>query len=149
MSTKNGKAKGFNESFHNFAHRSAAVMGNPWSFFVAIALIVIWGVTGPLFHYSDTWQLVINTSTTIITFLAVFLIQNTQNRDARAVHLKLDELLRSGEKARNYLIDLQNLSDEELDELERQFKVCRKKRTAVPEPPRNGSLAAHAVHSEE
>lgn len=147
MSTRNGKAKHFNESFHNFAHRSAAVMGNPWSFFASIALIVIWAVTGPLFRYSNTWQLVINTGTTIITFLAVFLIQNTQNRDARAVHLKLDELLRSGEKARNYLIDLQNLSDEELDELERQFKICRKNRSPVPEPPRNGSRTATPVEN--
>ena len=139
MSKENGSAKRLNESFHNFAHRTAAVMGNAWSFLASIVLIIIWAVTGPLFHYSNTWQLVINTGTTIITFLAVFLIQNTQNRDARAVHLKLDELLRSGEKARNYLIDLQNLSDEELDELERQFKVCRKNRSPVPEPPRHGS----------
>lgn len=145
MSNANGKTSRFNEAFHGFAHRAAAVMGNPWSFFASIALIVIWAITGPLFHYSNTWQLVINTGTTIVTFLAVFLIQNTQNRDARAVHLKLDELLRSGEKARNYLIDLQSLSDEELDELERQFKVCRKKRVPVPEPPRNGSRAEMPV----
>lgn len=141
MSNRNGKANRFNQTFHNFAHGAATVMGNPWSFFASIALIVIWALTGPLFRYSNTWQLVINTGTTIITFLAVFLIQNTQNRDARAVHLKLDELLRSGEKARNYLIDLQNMSDEELDELERQFQVCRKKRAPVPDPPRNGAHA--------
>lgn len=129
----------FNDAFHCFAHCSASAMGHPSAFLVAILLIVGWAATGPIFHFSDTWQLVINTGTTIITFLMVFLIQNTQNRDARAVHLKLDELLRSGEKARNYLIDLQNMSDEELDELEREFKVCRKKRHGVPEPPRNGS----------
>lgn len=136
MSNTNGKgARGLNEWFHAAARKTANAMGNAWAFIIAILLILGWGVTGPFFHYSNTWQLVINTGTTIITFLAVFLIQNTQNRDARAVHLKLDELLRSGEKARNYLIDLQDMSDEELDELERQFKICRKKRGAVPEPP--------------
>ena len=136
MTQTNGRHKrSLNEAFHAFARQTAAVMGNPWSFILAIVLIIGWAVTGPLFHYSNTWQLVINTGTTIITFLAVFLIQNTQNRDARAVHLKLDELLRSGEKARNHLIDLEHLSDEELDELEREFKICRKKRAPVPEPP--------------
>ena len=136
MSDPNVKgAHSLNEEFHNFARRTSAVMGNPWSFIVAILVIIAWAIMGPLFHYSNTWQLVINTGTTIVTFLAVFLLQNTANRDARAMHLKLDELLRSGEKARNNLIDLQNLSDEELDELERQFKICRKKRGAVPEPP--------------
>jgi len=141
MSNKNGKrAQNLNEWFHEFAHMIAVVMGNPWSFIVAMLVIVAWAVTGPMFHYSNTWQLVINTGTTIITFLAVFLIQNTQNRDARAMHLKLDELLRSGDKARNRLIDLQNLSDEELDELEKEFKICREKRAAVPEPaPRKGA----------
>ncbi len=136
MSNGNGKPSGgVNERFHEFAHKTARAMGNPWAFILAMLTIIAWAVTGPMFNYSNTWQLVINTGTTIITFLAVFLIQNTQNRDARAVHLKLDELLRSGEKARNYLIDLQNMSDEELDELEHQFQICRKKRVAVPEPP--------------
>lgn len=133
--TNGHKARSLNEAFYSFAHKVAEVMGNPWSFIVAMLIIVGWGITGPMFHYSNTWQLVVNTGTTIITFLAVFLLQNTQNRDARAMHLKLDELLRSGEKARNHLIDLQHLSDEELDELEREFKICRKKRAAVPEPP--------------
>jgi low affinity Fe/Cu permease len=142
MPTKKSKANTLNESFNSFAHGTAIVMGNPWSFIVSILLILVWGLTGPLFHYSNTWQLVINTGTTIITFLAVFLIQNTQNRDARALHLKVDELLRSGDKARNRLIDLQNMSDEELDELERQFKICRKRHTAVTEPPLNDSRTA-------
>jgi low affinity Fe/Cu permease len=137
MSKMNGKSKptGLIESFHAFARTTATAMGSPWSFIVAILIIVGWAIMGPMFHYSNTWQLVVNTGTTIITFLAVFLIQNTQNRDARAVHLKLDELLRSGEKARNHLIDLEHLSDEELDELERQFRICRKKHAPVPEPP--------------
>jgi low affinity Fe/Cu permease len=124
-----------NEVFHGISYKIASAMGNPWSFLIALMVIIGWGITGPIFHYSDTWQLVINTGTTIITFLAVFLLQNTQNRDARAMHLKLDELLRSGEKARNHLIDLEHMSDEELDELERQFKICQKKRGSVPEPP--------------
>jgi low affinity Fe/Cu permease len=136
MPKENGTpARTLNEVFHSFARRTSAVMGNPWSFIIAILVILGWAVSGPLFHYSNTWQLVINTGTTIITFLAVFLLQNTQNRDARAMHLKLDELLRSAEKARNHLIDLEHLSDEELDELERQFKICQKKRAPVPEPP--------------
>jgi low affinity Fe/Cu permease len=94
---------------------------------VACAAIVVWAVTGPLFGYSDTWQLVINTGTTIVTFLMVFLIQNTQNRDARALHLKLDELLRSLKAARNRLIDLENCSDEEIDQIERQFHALKRR----------------------
>src|SRR6476661_4774835 len=121
--------------FNAFARYSAAAVGSPWGFLLAVLVVIVWILAGPTFQYSTAWQLVINTGTTIITFLAVFLIQNTQNRDARAMHLKLDELLRSGEKARNHLIDLQNLSDEELDELEQEFKICREKRAAVPEPP--------------
>jgi len=87
----------------------------------------VWAVTGPLFGYSDTWQLVINTGTTIITFLMVFIIQNTQNRDAKAVHLKLDEVIRALGKARNELVDLEELSDEELNKLEDQFRRLRTK----------------------
>jgi low affinity Fe/Cu permease len=83
--------------------------------------VLVWGITGPLFGFSDSWQLVINTGTTIVTFLMVFLIQNTQNRDARAIHLKLDELIRSTNAARNKLIDLEECSDEELDRIKRQF----------------------------
>src|SRR5437870_2828374 len=123
-----------NELFRHFAQKTSQLVGSSWAFILSVFIIVVWAVTGPMFHFSDTWQLVINTGTTIITFLMVFLIQNTQNRDARAIHLKVDELLRTGEKARNYLIDVQSMSDEELDELERQFKICRKKRSAVPEP---------------
>ena len=93
----------------------------------AILIIVIWGLTGPAFHYSDTWQLIINTGTTIVTFLMVFLIQNTQNRDAKAAHLKLDEIIRALKGARNELIDLEKLADEDLTSLEKQFERVRKK----------------------
>jgi low affinity Fe/Cu permease len=135
MLAKNDKhCRTLNERFHGFAQKTATAMGSAWAFLSAFLVILCWGALGPLFHFSDSWQLVINTGTTIITFLMVFLIQNTQNRDARALHLKLDELLRSGEKARNHLIELQKLSDEELDELEHEFARCRKMRTAVPEP---------------
>ena len=90
-------------------------------------VILVWLLTGPTFHFSDTWQLIINTGTTIITFLMVFLIQNTQNRDAKAMHLKLDEIIRALNKARNELVDLEDLSDEELGKIEEQFKQLRKR----------------------
>jgi low affinity Fe/Cu permease len=102
------------------------MLGSAWAFATAILIILIWGLTGPMFHYSDTWQLIINTGTTIVTFLMVFLIQNTQNRDAKAVHLKLDELIRALKNARNELIDLEKLTDEDLTDLERQFERVRK-----------------------
>jgi low affinity Fe/Cu permease len=92
----------------------------------AVAVIVIWGLTGHIFHYSDTWQLIINTGTTIVTFLMVFLIQNTQNRDSKAIQLKLDELIRSLSGARNRLIDLETLSDEDLQKLQDEFQRLRK-----------------------
>ena len=104
------------ELFRHLAHWSAEVAGSVWVFTAAVMLIIIWLATGPLFHFSDTWQLVINTGTTIITFLMVFLIQNTQNRDARAIHLKLDELIRVS-KGRNLFMNLEELSDKELETL--------------------------------
>jgi low affinity Fe/Cu permease len=104
------------------AQATSGAMGSPWSFLLALGVVLIWAVTGPIFHFSDTWQLVINTGTTIITFLMVFLIQNTQNRDARALHLKLDELIRAGKGARNKLVNLEELTDEELDQLQQQFE---------------------------
>ena len=103
------------------------VLGSAWAFGGAILIIVVWGLTGPMFHYSNTWQLIINTGTTIVTFLMVFLIQNTQNRDAKAAHLKLDEIIRALKGARNQLIDLEKLSDEDLTSLEKQFALLRKK----------------------
>src|SRR5438045_9401281 len=111
--------------FRIFARRSSVVLGSAWAFATAILIIVIWGLTGPMFHYSDTWQLIINTGTTFVTFLMVFLIQNTQNRDAKAVHLKLNEVIRALKGARNELVDLEDLSDEDLKRLEEQFKRLR------------------------
>jgi low affinity Fe/Cu permease len=105
------------DAFRIFARRSSIILGSAWAFAGAVLVILIWIPTGPTFHFSDTWQLIINTATTIITFLMVFLIQNTQNRDAKAVHLKLDEIIRALKGARNELVDLEELSDEDLKEL--------------------------------
>ena len=113
------------DAFHNFAKHCAAIVGSPWAFVLALVIVMAWVATGPQFVYSDTWQLVINTGTTIVTFLMVFLIQNTQNRDAKAVHLKLDELIHGVQGARNSLIDLENLSDRELEGLQQQFERLR------------------------
>ena len=113
------------DAFRVFARRSAVMMGSAWAFTGALLVILVWLLTGPTFHFSDTWQLIINTATTIITFLMVFVIQNTQNRDAKAVHLKLDELIRAIKEARNELVDLEDLSDEELKSLEEQFRRMR------------------------
>lgn len=114
-----------NLRFSRFASKTARLVGHPMMFLAAIATLVVWGISGPIFHYSDTWQLVINTATSLLTFLIVFLIQNTQNRDAKAIHLKLDELIRSHSPAHNDMIDIENLSDEELDELEKRYAaIC-------------------------
>ena len=107
--------------FTRFARATSHAAGRPAAFAIAALLIVVWLVTGPLFHYSDTWQLVINTATTVITFLMVFLIQNTQNRDSEAVHLKLDELIGALEGAHNALLDLENLDDKELDKIRETY----------------------------
>src|SRR5438270_9003143 len=115
------------DAFHIYARKYSEVLGKAWAFIGAIVIIVVWGLTGPTFHFSDTWQLIINTGTTIVTFLMVFLIQNTQNRDAKAVHLKLDELIRALRGARNNLVDLEKLSDEELKVLEEQFTRLRER----------------------
>ncbi len=115
------------DAFRVFARHASVILGSAWAFCAAILIIVIWALTGPTFHFSDTWQLIINTGTTIVTFLMVFLIQNTQNRDAKAVHLKLDELIRALKGARNKLVDLEELSDDELNNLEQQFTRIRKK----------------------
>jgi len=113
------------EGFRKFANKVSEITGSPWAFIAAGGIIAAWAISGPLFHFSDTWQLVINTGTTIITFLMVFLIQNTQNRDAKAIHLKLDELLRAHEAARNSMVDLEDLSDDELTRLQEQFAHLR------------------------
>ena len=115
-----------NELFRKFSQVTSKVVGSSWSFILAVLMILIWAITGPLFHYSDTWQLVINTGTTIITFLMVFLIQNTQNRDAKAIHLKLDELIKGVSGARTGLVNAQELPDQDLEVLQQQFQQLHK-----------------------
>jgi low affinity Fe/Cu permease len=112
--------------FRRFAHSVAHAAGAPSAFVIACVVIVVWGVTGPFFNYSDTWQLAINTGTTIVTFLMCFVIQNTQNRDSQVVQLKLDELIRAVEAARTELVDMEDLSDEELHRLQHQFESLRR-----------------------
>ncbi len=111
-----------NNFFHRLAEKTAHSLGSAWAFVLALCTVLAWAASGPAFHYNDTWQLTINTGTTIVTFLMVFLIQNTQNREARATQLKLDELLRAIEQARTSMVNLQDLSDKELDALERDFR---------------------------
>jgi low affinity Fe/Cu permease len=119
------------EAFHALARRASAILGSAWSFVVAILIIAAWAASGPLFHFSDTWQLVINTGTTIVTFLMVFLIQNTQNRDSKAVQLKLNELIRALKGARNKLLGLEDLPEEELQRLEKEFGRVKAKATKL------------------
>jgi low affinity Fe/Cu permease len=119
------------DAFGVFARKSSSVLGSAWAFIIALLIIAVWAVTGPMFNFSDTWQLIINTGTTIVTFLMVFLIQNTQNRDAKAVHLKLDELIRALQGARNHLVDLEKLSDDEMKKLEDEFERIHKKAKKV------------------
>ena len=131
--------------FTRFSKVTAHVTGQPATFFVALMVILVWGITGPLFHFSDTWQLVVNTGTTIITFLMVFLIQSTQNRDAEAVQIKLDELLRISPGAHNVLLDLEELEESELENIRSTYeKLAAQARdqlrrgtpdTACPEVP--------------
>jgi low affinity Fe/Cu permease len=108
--------------FRKLSQKTSELMGTSWAFILAFLVIVIWAVTGPIFHYSDSWQLIINTGTTIVTFLMVFLIQNTQNRDAVATQIKLDELIRAVKGARTRLVHLEDCTDEELLELQEEFK---------------------------
>ena len=119
------ETRSWTDVFRSFAKESAAAVGSPWAFLLAIVVVLGWLATGPTFRYSDTWQLVINTGTTIITFLIVFLIQNSQNRDAKAIHLKLDELIHKVKGARDALIDLENCTDEELERLQQQFEQLK------------------------
>jgi low affinity Fe/Cu permease len=110
------------DTFHKLSVKIANKLGNAWAFYIALLVILAWGLSGPLFNFSDTWQLVINTGTTIVTFLMVFVIQNTQNRDGRAMQLKLDELINSSQAARTEFVDVEDLTDTELDELQVQFR---------------------------
>jgi low affinity Fe/Cu permease len=126
-----------NQLFRKFSIAAANALGSSWMFIANVFLILVWLFAGPFFHYSDTWQLVVNTATTVFTYLAVFLIQNTQNRDATAIHLKLDELIKGVSGARTQLVNLQDLSDEELMALQEEFKRLRKdeKKSAREEVP--------------
>ena len=125
-SKANSKGGGAVDHFRTLASQASYVVGTKWAFLLAIILIALWAVLGPFFHYSDTWQLVVNQLQATITFLMVFLIQNTQNRDARAIHLKLDEIIRSITLAHNEMIDIEKLSDEELQQMADRFEKIRK-----------------------
>ncbi len=111
------------DSFHRFSHRVSDLVGSPGAFLLALSTILLWGMTGPVFHFSDTWQLIINTGTTIVTFLMVFLIQNTQNRDSAVVQLKLDELIRASAGAHNALLDLEELTEHDFDLLRARYQA--------------------------
>jgi low affinity Fe/Cu permease len=111
--------------FADFSGNAASLVGSPAAFLAAIGIVALWACLGPYFHYSDTWQLVINTGSSIVTFLMVFVIQNTQNRDAKAIHLKLNELIHAGKHAQNDLIDIEKLSDEELKKLDEHYTRIR------------------------
>ena len=128
--------------FMRFANSTARLSGRPATFFLAVAVIVVWATTGPLFGYSDTWQLVINTGTTIVTFLMVFLIQNSQNRDSEATQIKLDELIRAIEGAHNALLDLEELEDKDLDTIREDYITLAQE---ARERIRRGHSDGHAV----
>ncbi len=135
------------ETFRKFSQKISDLVGSPWAFVLAVVIVLVWAITGPVFHFSDTWQLVINTGTTIVTFLMVFLIQNTQNRDAKAIHLKLDELIRAVGDARTGLVDLEHLPDKELAQLEAEFKRIHE-RTAG-EAKQDTAEAVEAIEDEQ
>jgi low affinity Fe/Cu permease len=140
------------EWFRRMARRVSLVVGSPYAFTLAVIAVIVWALTGPLFGFSDTWQLVINTATTVVTFLVVFMIQNTQTHDSRALHIKLDELIRAVHAARNRLVAAEELSDDELQRLEGEFRKVREIRdpealrhhrhqhTPDPAPPPNGGV---------
>jgi low affinity Fe/Cu permease len=130
--------------FSRAAASAATAMGSPWAFLVAAAVIAGWALTGPLFRFSDTWQLVVNTGTTVATFLMVFLVQNTQNRDARALHLKLDELLRAQAAARNDLIDVEEATDAHLGALQATYRALGERASPGVPPAPNGAAPAPA-----
>jgi low affinity Fe/Cu permease len=140
----------FKSWFTSTAAKASNFFGTPYAFAGAVFIVFVWLITGPYFHYSNTWQLIINTGTTIVTFLMVFLIQNTQNRDARAIHLKLDELIYALYSAHNEMIDIEKLSDDELENIAKRFERIRetlesrrKKRSTLGD---NGHAANHRTH---
>jgi low affinity Fe/Cu permease len=125
-------------SFNHFAKWTARTAGHPSTFGIAVAIILVWAVTGPIFHFSDSWQLVINTGTTIVTFLMVFLIQNTQNRDAVAMHIKLDELIRAVKGAHNELVDLEEMTEEQLEQMKVHYtRLAERARAKLRSRPRD------------
>jgi low affinity Fe/Cu permease len=131
-----------NKAFRKFSVAAANALGSSWMFIGNVLLILIWLAAGPVYHYSDTWQLLVNTATTVFTYLAVFLIQNTQNRDATAIHLKLDELIKGVSGARTHLVNLENLSDEELATLQEEFTRLATKHAKEDADKRTGELPA-------
>ena len=133
--------------FRRFSCAVAAAVGSHWAFITALVVVLAWAITGPMFDYSDSWQLVINTGTTIVTFLMVFLIQATQNKDSKAVQLKLDELIRAQNTARNVFADLENATDEELKEFAEEFKALRAKGLSHEKAAREAASAAAEARS--
>jgi low affinity Fe/Cu permease len=131
-----------NKAFRKFSIAAANALGSSWMFIGNVLLILIWLAAGPIYHYSDTWQLLVNTATTVFTYLAVFLIQNTQNRDATAIHLKLDELIKGVSGARTHLVNLENLSDEELSTLQEEFTRLATKHAKEAAVKQTGELPA-------
>jgi low affinity Fe/Cu permease len=134
-----GQERDMNMFFRKFAHATSDVVGSPWAFVLGVVVIAGWAMSGPVFQYSDTWQLIINTSTTIVTFLMVFVIQNTQNRDAKAIHLKLDELIRGVKGARTEMVALETCTDEELAAFQKEFEKLHARLA------KRAELAAHAA----
>ncbi len=121
------------ELFHRLSARVSIAAGNPFAFFLAFGIVAVWAITGPVFNFSNTWQLFINTGTTIVTFLMIFLVQNTQNRDGKAMQLKLDELIRSSKSARDSFVGLEDISDEELAALDMDFRKLHEAKVTSPE----------------
>ena len=117
------------DTFRNFADRTAEIIGSPWTFMASVVVTAVWLILGPVFGFSDTWQLTMNTLASQATFLVAFLLQNTQNRDSRALQLKLDELIRSTSGARDHLVRLENMSDDELDRLQAEFEALKRRRS--------------------
>lgn len=135
------------EVFRKFSNKASKLVGSAWAFMLALTAVFIWGVSGPVFGFSDSWQLTINTSTTIITTLMVFIIQNTQNRDNEAIQLKLDELIRSIAEARNSMLNVENLSDDELKRLQKDFDKIVKRRQVNDEPDEQKQRSENMAHS--
>ena len=139
-----GKAK--RTSFSEFARAASRLAGRPIAFAAAVGVVLVWAITGPLFGFSDTWQLVINTGTTIITFLMVFIIQNSQNRDSEAIQVKLDELIRCIEGAQNRLLDLEELEEDEIDKVRSEY---RRLASDARKPPERGSSTGEVLRKKE